>query len=186
MAVEITRHTFTIHDYARMRESGILTATDRVELIDGEIRNMSPIGPHHAAVVTKIVKFLTRLVDDEIIISPQNPVQLNDYTEPQPDIAVLRYRDDYYAHTHPTAADILIVIEVADTTIIYDREEKVPRYAAAGVPEAWVVDLAQQLIEQYLLPAQGHYTRIQKVLLGDTIASPTAPSISLNTSLILG
>lgn len=184
MAVEFTRRAFTIHEYTHMRESGILTEEDRVELIDGEIRNMSPIGPQHAAIVTKIVKFLTALVDDEAIISPQNPVQLNDYTEPQPDIAVLHYRADYYAQAHPTADDILLLIEVADTSVAYDREEKISRYAAAGVPEAWIVDLSQQLIEQYTSPAKGHYTHIQKVLRGERITSPTLPRIALNTSLL--
>ena len=186
MAVEFTRRTFTIHDYARMRESGILTENDRVELIDGEIRNMSPIGPHHAAIVTKIVKFLTNQLNDTAIVSPQNPVQLNDYTEPQPDIAVLHYRDDYYSQAHPTADDILLLIEVADTTLKYDREEKIPRYAGAGVPEAWIVNVPEQLIEQYTFPVKGQYTHIQKVLLGDTITSPTVSSIALDTSLILG
>jgi Uma2 family endonuclease len=186
MAVEWIRRAFTIHDYARMRESGILTEDDRVELIDGEIRNMSPIGPHHAAIVTKIMTFLMRQVQDEAIISPQNPVQLTDYTEPQPDIAVLRYRDDYYAQALPRADDILLLIEVADTTLTYDREEKMPRYAQAGVPEAWIVNLTELLIEQYTLPVKGQYTRLQKVLLGDTVTSPTFPRIALNTSLILG
>ncbi len=186
MTVAGTLHTFTIYDYARMRESGILTEADRVELIDGEIRTMSPIGPYHAAIVTKIVKFLTSLVDDKAIISPQNPVQLNDYTEPQPDIAVLHVRQDYYAHAHPTTDDILILIEVADTTLTYDRNEKIPRYAAAGIPEAWIIDLTHQSIEQYTLPAKGQYTRIQKLFPGDTITSPTVPLISLNTSIILG
>ena len=186
MAVEFTRRAFTIHDYARMRESGILTEDDRVELIDGEIRNMSPIGPHHAAIVTKVVTFLISQISDEAIISSQNPVRLNDYTEPQPDIAVLHYRDDYYAQALPTADDILLLIEVADTTLKYDREEKMPRYAQAGVPEAWIVNLAEQLVEQYTLPVKGQYTHLQKVLLGDTVTSLTLPVITLNTSLILG
>lgn len=186
MAVEFTRRAFTIHDYARMRESGILTEDDRVELIDGEIRNMSPIGPYHAAIVTKIVKFLMGQVKDDALISPQNPIQLNDYTEPQPDIAVLAYRDDYYAQALPTAEDVLIVIEVSDTTLSYDREEKMRRYAQAAIPEAWIVNLSEHVVEQYTVPAQGQYTRIQKVLLGDTITSSVFPTISLNTSLILG
>jgi Uma2 family endonuclease len=186
MAVALTRRAFTIHDYARMRESGILTEDDRVELIDGDIRNMSPIGPYHAAIVTKLVTLLMRQVNDEAIISPQNPVQLNDYTEPQPDVAVLRYRDDYYARALPTADAILIVIEVADTTLMYDREEKLPRYAQAGVPEAWIVNLAEQVVEQHTVPIKGSYTHIQKVLFGDTLTSPTLPAISFNTELLFG
>jgi Uma2 family endonuclease len=186
MAVAFARHSFSVHDYARMRESGILTEDDRVELIDGEIRIMSPIGSLHAAIVTKIVKFLTSQVNDSAIISPQNPVRLNDVSEPQPDIAILRYRADYYAQAHPEADDILILVEVADITLSYDREEKTPRYAAAGIPEVWIVNLPEQLIEQYTQPIRGQYTRIQKVLLGEILISPTVSTLRLDTAAILG
>jgi hypothetical protein len=94
MSIDIVRHAFSVHDYARMRESGILTEDDRVELIDGEVRTMSPIGPLHAAIVRRLVKRLIDLVGDQAIVSPPNPIQLNDYSEPQPDVAILRLRDD--------------------------------------------------------------------------------------------
>lgn len=186
MAVAFTRRTFTVHDYARMRETGILTEDERVELIDGEIRNMSPIGPQHAAIVSKIVKLLTQQVQDTAIVSPQNPVRLTDNTEPQPDIAVLHYRDDFYSAAHPTADDILLVIEVADTTLTYDREEKAPRYAAAAVPEVWIVNIPEQIVEQYTLPVRGQYTHLRKVLLGDDIIATNLASVTINTSYMLG
>lgn len=186
MTVAFTLRPFTVSDYARMRESGILTEDDRVELIDGMIHTMSPIGPHHAAVVTRLVKLLTSLAADEAIVSPQNPVQLNDLTEPQPDLSILHPRDDFYAQAHPTPDDIMIVIEVADTTLQFDREEKLPRYAAAGIPEAWIVNLAQQCIEQYTAPANGRYAQMQPVRFGDQLTSATLPQLTFNTTAVLG
>jgi Uma2 family endonuclease len=186
MAVEITRHAFSVHDYARMRESGILSEDDRVELIDGEIRTMSPIGPLHAAIVRKIVKYLTTLVAEQAIVSPQNPVQLNDYSEPEPDIAILQPRSDNYAHAHPRPDDIIIIIEVSDSTVQYDRTEKLPRYAAANIAEAWIIDVAQQTIEQYTQPMRGEYARMKKVFFGDIITSSSLPGITLDTSDIFG
>jgi Uma2 family endonuclease len=186
MATEIARRAFSVYDYARMREGGILTEDDRVELIDGDIRLMSPIGPLHAAVVSKIVKYLTAQLGDQAIVSPQNPVRLNDYSEPQPDLAVLRYRNDFYAHAHPVGDDILLLIEVSDSTIAYDREEKIPRYASAHIPETWIIDLAQQMIEQYTVPAHGQYTRVARFFIGDTLSSATVPAITLPVDLIVG
>ena len=185
-AIEIMRRAFNVHDYARMRESGILTEADHVELLDGDIRVMSPIGPLHAAIVSKIVKYLTAQLGDTAIVSPQNPVRLSDYSEPQPDLAVLQYRDDFYAQAHPTADDILILIEVADSTIAYDRGEKIPRYAAAGIPEAWIVDLTQQMIEQYTAPTRGQYTRVLRLFPGDTITSPIVSGLALPVGTLVG
>lgn len=186
MSVEIVRHAFSVHDFARMRESGILTEDDRVELIDGEVRAMSPIGPLHAAVVRRLVKRLTVLVGDQAIISPQNPVQLNEYTEPQPDIAVLRPRDDNYARAHPQANDVLLIIEVSDTSAGYDRTEKLPRYAAAQIGETWIVDVGQQVVEQYTHPVRGQYAHMHKNFPGEVVTSLTVPAIVLDVSDIFG
>ncbi len=180
MSIDIVRHAFSVHDYARMRESGILTEDDRVELIDGEVRTMSPIGLLHAAIVRRLVKRLIDLVGDQAIVSPQNPIQLNDYTEPQPDVAVLRPRADNYQRAHPVAADVLLIIEVSDTTAQYDRIEKLPRYAAAGIPETWIVDGEQRVVEQCTHPVHDQYARIQKYFPGDVITSPVVPAIALN------
>ncbi len=183
---ETVRRAFNVYEYASMRERGILTETERVELLDGDIRVMSPIGPLHAAVVSKIVKYLTAQLGDTAIVSPQNPVRLNDYSEPQPDLAVLRYRADFYAQAHPTADASLILIEVADSTVAYDRGEKIPRYAAAGIPEVWLLDLPQQMIEQYTVPARGQYTRVQRLFPGDTLTSPTVSGIVLPVGALVG
>lgn len=120
------RKQFTVEDYARMRETGILTEDDRVELLDGEIYLLSPIGPVHVALVNKLNRILGQQIGEQGIISIQNPIRLNPLGEPQPDIAILAPRDDFYTSALATADDILLVIEVADTTLTYDREQKLP------------------------------------------------------------
>jgi Uma2 family endonuclease len=157
MALEIARYHFTVSDYARMRETGILAEDDRVELIDGEVRVMSPIGPLHAAIVKRLNILLMKCAPSNVIISVQDPIQLNDNSEPQPDLAIVVYRSDFYADAHPAAKDVLMVIEVSDSTLDYDRDEKVPRYAAALIAEAWIVDLQHQTIERYTQPRHGKY-----------------------------
>ncbi len=151
-----------------------------MELIDGEIRAMSPIGPLHAAIVRRLVKRLIALVGDQALVSPQNPIQLNDYSELQPDIAVLRPRDDNYAHAHPVATDVLLIVEVSDTTTPYDWVEKLPRYAAAGIPETWIVNVEQRVVDQHTHLAHDQYARIQKYFPGNVITSPVVPAIALN------
>lgn len=139
MALQIARWQFTVNDYHRMRETGILTEDDRLELIDSEVRLMSPVGPLHAAVVKRLNALLSAKTGEQAVISIQDPIQLDDDTEPEPDIAILRFDDTWYAQRHPTPADIFFVIEVADTPLEYDREERLPRYAASGIREVWLI-----------------------------------------------
>src|SRR5712691_10205844 len=139
MTVQILRWQFTVADFARMTEAGIFAEDDRVELIDGEVRVMSPIGPRHAAIVKRLNALMSRKVADRAILSVQDPIQLTDYTEPQPDLAVLRVREDFYVQAHPVPADVLVVVEVAETSLEYDREEKIPRYAQVRIPEVWLL-----------------------------------------------
>lgn len=136
------RHRITVDDYYRMADTGILRCGKRVELIDGEIIDRSPIGMVHAAVVNVLVRHFSRHGGDATFVSSQNPLRLDDENEPQPDILILRPRADCYATAHPTAADTLLVIEVADTSLAYDLEVKVPLYARFGIPEVWVIDAA--------------------------------------------
>ncbi len=126
MALEIAKHVFTVTDFERMAENGILSENDRVELIEGEIIEMSPIGKSHAACVDRFTRLLSRL-DNKVILRVQGPIQLDDYSEPQPDLTLLRHRDDFYAGSLPRPADVLLVIEVADSTFDYDRFMKHPR-----------------------------------------------------------
>jgi Uma2 family endonuclease len=149
---------FSVEDYHRMGEAGILGPELRTELIDGEVVEMPPIGHPHAGTVNLLSDLLKEAVGRKAIVAVQNPVWLDDYTEPLPDIALLRPRADYYRNGHPTPDDVLLLIEVADTSLAYDRDVKLPRYARAGIPEAWLVDLGGRRLTIYRRPAQGAYT----------------------------
>jgi Uma2 family endonuclease len=153
MAVQLAKRYFNVTEYYRMAEAGILTEADRVELIDGEIVKMSPIGSLHAACVRQLDAMLQRQTEQYALVSVQSPIRLSDFSEPEPDVALLRPRSDHYAQAHPAPADVLLVIEVADTTAMSDRNVKVPLYARAGIPEVWLIDLQQDLIEIYAQPA---------------------------------
>ena len=178
-AVETRHWRFTIADFMRMGETGILSEDDRVELIDGEVRAMSPVGPTHGSVINRLNMFFVPLLVGKAVVSIQNPVQLNDFTEPLPDVTVLRYREDFYAIAHPGPGDVLLLIEVADSSLRYDRGEKRSRYALAGIPEYWVVDVAQRRVFQYVDPEEAGY-RTERILgEGDVIDCAFAPDVSL-------
>lgn len=184
MTMTMTHHQFTVQDYSRMREAGILTEDDRVELLDGEIYVMSPIGPLHVGIVNKLNRLLTRQVGDAGIISIQNPIRLSDYSEPQPDIAVLNPRDDFYTNALAAPDDVLLVIEIADNSLDYDRDEKLPRYARAHISEVWIIDVNKLVVEQYTQPLQGEYTHLHKVLFGHVVTATKIPGVSINTEQI--
>ena len=180
MAVaDIHRHLFTVDEFARMGEAGVFAEDDRVELIDGEIREMTPIGPTHAVVVNLLAELLITRLAGRAYVSIQNPVRLDRHTEPQPDLAVARRRLDAYASRHPEAGDLLLVIEVADSSLRYDRVEKVPRYGGAGIPETWLVDLAAEAVAVYTDPGRDGYAREQVRQRGDTIAATGVPELRL-------
>ena len=185
MALEIAKHVFTVTDFERMAETGILSENDRVELIEGEIIEMSPIGKSHAACVDRFVKLLSRL-NDRVILRVQGPIQLDDYSEPQPDLALLRPRDDFYSVSLPRPADVLLVIEVADTTLQYDRFMKLPAYARAGIPEVWLANLPADRIELYAGPVDGAYTVIKHATRGEVIQSSSIDELRLSVDDILG
>lgn len=151
------RHRFSVADYNRMGEVGILTEDDRVELLDGEIRTMSPVDAKHAAMVKRLSNLINQLIGAKYIIGVQDPIQLHDFSEPLPDISVLRWRDDFYEASHPTPKDVLLVVEVANTSEKYDRNEKLPRYAAASIPEVWLLNTSKQTLWQYSQPIDGDY-----------------------------
>lgn len=186
MSVQYQRRYFNVSEYYRMAEAGVLTENDHVELIEGEIIEMSPIGSRHAACVRRLGSHLTRLLAQIGIVSVQNPVRLNEYSEPEPDVALLKPRDDFYAQAHPTPEDILLVIEVADTSVDYDRGIKVPLYAEAGIAEAWLANLPKNIIEVYTEPLNGSYQKCQKVKRGEKLISQTIGSLTLDVDDILG
>jgi Uma2 family endonuclease len=180
------RRWFTVDDYARMLQAGILTEDDRVELIDGEVREMSPIGPLHVSTVMRLVTILVRKVGESAIVSGQNPVVLSDFTEPQPDVAVLRPREDYYAGGIAEADDILLIIEVGDSSVAYDRQEKLPRYAEARVPEVWLVDVKQRSVVQFMAPSACEYQDSRSYIDGQTIECRSIVGLHVAMAEILG
>ena len=170
------RHQFTVAEYEQMVEAGILAEDDRVELIEGEIVRMSPIGARHALCVAVLTQYLVRQVPDDVLVFVQSPIRLPDDSEPQPDLAVIRHGN--LGGILPTPADVRLVIEVSDTTLAHDRDTKLPLYAAAGIPEAWLVDLAAGRIERHTEPGTTGYRAIIRAERGDTLTSATIPALS--------
>jgi Uma2 family endonuclease len=176
MAVDIAgaRRLFTVEEYHRMAEVGILKPHDRVELIRGEIVEMSPIGRRHAAFVDNLTELLVTRLSGRAIVSVQNPVVVAADSEPQPDLKLLRRRRPVpYKDAEATAADVLLLIEVAETSLRYDRTVKLALYAEAGVPEYWVVDASAEAIEVYRGPAPDGYREVTRVI-GEGTVSPAA------------
>ncbi|NEO85330.1 MAG: Uma2 family endonuclease [Spirulina sp. SIO3F2] len=186
MTVQILRKKFTVGQYHQMIESEILTDRDRVELLQGEIVEMSPVGFKHAACVDRLNDLLARGLGDRAIVRVQSPIQLSNDSEPQPDIAILRRRDDFYGQGHPQPPDIFTLIEVSDTTVKYDREKKLPLYAQDGIPEVWIVDLTTQIVERYTAPSQSGYQQTQTLTRQQSINLQAFPDIILSIVQILG
>lgn len=165
----VHRHPLSVEDYHRMGEAGIIGSDARVELIKGEIIDMTPIGTSHAAAVNRLTRLLNRCVRDSAIISVQNPVVLGSRSEPQPDIALLKPRADFYASAHPCAADILLIIEVSDTSLRYDRGIKVPLYAMHDIPEVWLLDVTDKQLTVFREPAKRGYQEETRPAIADPL-----------------
>jgi Uma2 family endonuclease len=168
----VPRRHFTVDEYYCMAKAGVLREDERVELLDGEIIEMSPIGGRHAGCVDDLGEwFIVRLVG-RARVRVQNPVRLSSGSEPEPDIALVRPRPDRYRRGHPGPGDVLLIIEVADTTLDYDRDTKLPFYAAAGIPEVWIWDLNGERVLVYREPHEGQYRRASVIKRG--VLSPMA------------
>src|SRR3982751_1492782 len=186
MSVQIVRRHFNITEYYRMAAAGVFSEDDRVELIEGEIVEMNPIGSRHAACVGRLTEFLGRMVSGVAIVWVQNPVQVNDYSEPLPDVTLLKRRDDFYAQANPQPSDVLLIIEVADSSVEYDRDIKIPLYAGAAIPEVWLVNLPKEAIEIYARPVEDAYREIRIVKRGESIASKSIPNLIIDADVVLG
>jgi Uma2 family endonuclease len=147
MSVEITRRRFSVGDYHRMAEVGILSEEDRVELIDGEIVRMSPIGLRHQASVDRAARSLFRAVGDDAIVRVQGSARLDLYSEPEPDLLLLRFRDDFYSSRPAGPEDVLLVVEVADTSLAYDRSVKASLYVRSGISDYWILNLVDEVLD---------------------------------------
>jgi Uma2 family endonuclease len=187
MAVQLVVHRFTAKDFHRMAEAGILHEDDRVELLHGEIVDMPPIGPGHASGVKRLLNgFLPLQLEGKVIISVQDPIHLGEHSEPQPDLALLKPRPDFYAPGHPTPQEVLLVVEVMESSAGYDREVKVPLYARSGIPETWLVDVERGLIEVYRAPAPEGYRQVHMRRRGERLAPEAFPQFSLTVDEVLG
>jgi Uma2 family endonuclease len=186
MSRQLAKYWITADEFEQMGRAGILHPDARLELLEGAIYEMSPIGSPHAACVKFLSALLNRLFNGKLIVGTQDPIRLNDFSEPQPDVALLRWRDDFYRHAHPIPADVLLVIEVADSTVETDRSYKMPLYAKAGIPEMWLVNLPAEQVELYALPANDAYQITQTFKRGDVAQSQTINDLSISVSDILG
>jgi Uma2 family endonuclease len=186
MVVQILRKKFTVGQYHQMLESGILTDRDRVELINGEIIEMSPVGRRHAACVDRLTELFVLRLASRVIVRSQNPIQLSDDSEPQPDLALLRRRNDFYEIGHPQPEDTFLVIEVADTTVNFDREVKIPTYAKEGITEAWLIDINARLVEVFQQPTAGGYQYVQQFQHGQTLTILAFPDVQFEVAQLLG
>ncbi len=186
MAQQLAKHWITADEYERMGEAGIFRPDSQLELLEGEIYEMSPIGSSHAACVNALSLLLNQLFGGVLLVSTQNPIRLDDYSEPQPDLALLRWRDDFYRRAHPTPNDVLLVIEVADTTIDSDRRIKLALYAKAGIKEVWLVNLPGEQIEIYAEPSGGGYQITKQIKRGEKAQAHSIPKLVVSADTMLG
>lgn len=186
MSVSLLRRHFTVEEYHRMAEAGIFSEDDRMELIQGEIVMMTPIGARHASCVTRLTHFLVSRLGDRAAVWVQNPVRIGPDSEVQPDLALLRARSDFYHYAHPGPEDVLLIIEVADTSVESDRAVKVPSYARAGIPAVWLIDLPGGSVEVHMGPASEGYRDVRRFERGHSIPLNAFPEITLSVETILG
>jgi Uma2 family endonuclease len=185
MAAILTKRRFTANEYQQMVRAGILREGDRVELIDGQVVVMHAIGPRHNACVAHATRVLVRAAGDDAIVLPQGSVRLDLFYEPQPDLVLLRPRDDFYASRHAAPSDILLVIEIADTSLEYDRDVKAPVYAAAGIPEYWLADLNDNVVWRYSSAERGVYRSVEQRRRGQTLAPQMLPACAIAVDVLL-
>ena len=182
----VARWKFDVHQYHAMAKAGVLKEDDRVELIDGEIAAMSAVGPEHIASVDMGAELLFAGVRRRAIVRVQSPIELDDRNRPEPDIALLRRRGDFYRSRMAGADDVFLIIEVADSSLEYDRRIKLAIYARFGIPEVWIVNIRARAIEAYTNPVNGEYTSLQTFRRGQTVTPTAFPDVVLPVSDVIG
>ena len=181
------RRRFSADEYHRMADAGILGPEERVELLEGDIYTMAAIGSRHARCVDTLAEWLIVRLAGRAIVRIQGPVRLSSGLEPEPDLALLRPRADRYGEEHPGPGDLLLLIEVADTSLAYDRDLKLPRYAEAGIPEVWLVDLTANQVLIHRDPSGPRYASVSTAGRGDTLTPAAFPDLRLPIDdLLLG
>ena len=183
--VQVQKRLISVDEYERMVQAGVFAEDDRLELIFGEIVAMSPIGAQHVLVVNRLNNALVPALSGQALVSVQNPVRLLD-SEPQPDLTLLRLQVEEHPDSLPLASDVLLLVEVSDTSVEYDRLVKLPLYAAAGIREVWIVDVAEQAVEVYREPGAGGYRTKRTLGRGDTLAPLAFPGVTLDVTEMLG
>jgi len=179
------KHRISVRDYHRMGETGVLAPGARVELIEGEIFDMAPIGKDHASIVDRLNRMFVLAAGERAIVRVQGPARMGEHSEPEPDLTLLRPRADYYRDSAPGAADVLLIVEVSDTTQRYDRRVKVPLYARHGVPEVWVIDLENRLVHVHRGPSGDTYADISATETPGVTEVSMLPGVAIDLSGLL-
>lgn len=186
MSRKLAKRWISADEYERIGEAGVFPPDARLELIEGEIYELSPIGSPYAACVDALALLFTEAAKRRYIVRVQNPIRLDDFSEPQPDITLARWRADFYRGGHPTPANVLLVVGVADTTVVTDRAVKLPLYAAANIPEMWLINLPEECVEIYSDPADAEYRTSRRHTRGERAQSPTVAGLILNVDELFG
>ena len=186
MTAQLLRKKFTVSEFCKMAEMGIFRDEDNIELIEGEIVEMGKIGRRHAAYCDRLNDLFRDKFQKRVLIRVQSPVELNNLSQPQPDLALLRRRENYYESGHPQPHDIFLLVEIADTTIDSDREIKIPLYGQNGILETWLIDINEQCLEIYRDPSSQGYQSNRKLRRGQSIASLIFPKIVIDVNEIMG
>jgi len=180
-----TKHRFSAEDYHRMAETGVLLPDARVELLNGQIIDMSPIGPFHGGLVNRLIRLFTTSAGGRWLVSAQNPVRLDDYSEPEPDLMLLRPEPGDYTRRHPGPSDVYLLVEVSDTTLAFDRGEKLSAYGRAGIPEVWIVNLVDEIIEAHREPHFTGYGSCKVLRAGDQVGPVSFPDVTVDVAGLL-
>jgi Uma2 family endonuclease len=174
----------SVDRYRKMVETGVLTEYDRIELIDGDMINMAPIGPNHAAVTAQLNRLFVLSAGDLAIVSPGGPIKLGEYSEPQPDLMLLKPRADFYATRIPTPPDVLLLVEVSDSSLAFDQSTKRALYARHGIAEYWVVDIPRQRIHVYCQPTADGYGEALERARTDTVSPRALPAVQVTVGTL--
>jgi Uma2 family endonuclease len=185
VALSVSHKLFNNDEYDQMIKAGILKESDRVELIRGEILHMAPISLRHSVCVTRLEALFHESLGRRVVVWGQNPIRLPDNSQPQPDVALLKWRDDFYAGKQPGPEDVLLLVEVADTSLAFDRKFKVPLYAETGIQLVWLVNLSKNIVQVYEMPAGSAYQDFREARKGEELTLPGF-NVTFSVNDILG
>jgi Uma2 family endonuclease len=186
MLIDVARRRFTVDEFGRMAEAGLFLEQPRVELVDGEVIQMTPIGPRHAHCVTFLVEWLVPRLSGRALLFPQVSIHLGPRTECQPDLVLVRPPLAAYRERTPAPGDVFLLVEVADTSLGYDQQIKVPLYAEAGIPEVWIIELVNEVVHVHREPAADRYGAVAQAGRGGVIAPAALPDLALSVDDLLG